>query len=153
MKKHISETEYCMWEVEFRLYKSYKNEIFSFKEAENDFNAKIGISWLEHDEEVIDGEFVLSGEFQYYACDSGHGGNIINDCLVAMREDGVDLSLFDDYDYEWSKIDLQSRPEYEENIQMSLSVSSLHDIKYHKPYFIGECLGIILDNCDCSNCN
>ena len=41
MKKHISETEYCMWEVEFRLYKSYKKEIFSFKEAENDFNAKI----------------------------------------------------------------------------------------------------------------
>ena len=32
---------------------------------------------------------MIFAEFSYYAYDSGHVRNIVNDCLIAIEEDGV----------------------------------------------------------------
>jgi hypothetical protein len=42
-------------------------------------------------------------EFYYY--DSGHGRNIVNDCLIAIEENGVQMDEFPYYECRWNKIE------------------------------------------------
>ena len=58
---------------------------------------------------------MIFAEFSYYAFDSGHGGNIVNDCLIAIEEDGVQMDKFPDYEYRWNKI--ESCPGYTDYLE------------------------------------
>ena len=92
----------------------------------------------------------LTTEIQYFACDSGHGGNIINDCLNALKEDSPGFGEMD-YEYRWNKRDYKDYLD-EPYIQWALDISSYGQIKIENEILIGGCLGLVWDDCKCENC-
>ena len=80
---NIEKTDFTLWEIEFEISKKYDSNKFSFEEAKQDFYEKIGV--VSVDEEDFERSEYLTTEIQYFACDCGHGGNIINDCLNALK--------------------------------------------------------------------
>ena len=147
-KIHIDDSDFVLWEVEFQVSKIYDRNNFTFKKALEHFQMALDIQ-LDDDPPENDEDIFLSCEFQYYACDNGHGSNIINDCLVAMKDDGINLDGFE-YEVHWLKLD-HKESENKDFIPMALSVS-YYDIKFDDPYFIGECLAGISSHCPCNNC-
>jgi hypothetical protein len=75
---NIEKTDFTLWEIEFEISKKYDSNKFSFEEAKKDFYEKIGVECGEEQEDFERFEY-LTAEIQYFACDCGHGGNIIND--------------------------------------------------------------------------
>jgi hypothetical protein len=148
--KHINQTDFTLWEVEFSIVLSYDRDDFTFQEAKEDFKQKVGIEALEEEDDETMPELLLTTEIQYYACDSGHGGNIINDCLIALQEDCPGFDEID-YEYEWRRLDYE---EYlnEPYISWALDISSYGDIKINDEILRGECLGLVWQNCQCENC-
>ncbi len=147
-KIHIDDSDFVLWEVEFQVSKIYDRNNFTFKKALEHFQMALNIQ-LDDDPPENDEDIYLSCEFQYYAFDNGHGSNIINDCLVAMKDDGINLDGFE-YEVHWLKLD-HKKSENKDFIPMALSVS-YYDIKFDDPYFIGECLAGISSHCPCDNC-
>lgn len=49
-------------------------------------------------------DIILTTEIQYFVCDSGHGGNIINDCINALKEDSPGYSEME-FEYRWNKLE------------------------------------------------
>ena len=86
-------------------------------------------------------EIVLTTEIQYYACDSGHGGNIINDCLNALKEDSPGFSECE-YEYRWIKLDYNHFLD-ETYISWAIELSSYGNIKYNDGILVGDCLGLV----------
>lgn len=150
-KKNIKSTDFTLWEIEFEITISYDKYKFTLEEAKQDFVTKIGAEG-EHDEilgKAFD-EIILTTEIQYFACDSGHGGNIINDCLNALREDSPGFNEAD-YEYRWTKLDYMHYIN-EPYISWALEISSYGQITYDNEILSGKCLGLIWDGCECENC-
>ena len=147
-RKNIKSTDFTLWEIEFEISKNYDSDKFSFEEAKKDFSEKIGdVNVEEEDFELFE---CLTTEIQYFACDSGHGGNIINDCLNALKEDSPGFGEMD-YEYRWNKRDYKDYLD-EPYIQWALDISSYGQIKIENEILIGDCLGLVWDDCKCDAC-
>ena len=140
---HIDDSDFTLWEVSFEISKNYEEEEYSFEEAKLDFLEKVGSDALEEEEDIDPSSFILTTEIQYYACDSGHGGNIINDCLLALKEDSPGYNDFD-YDYKWNKLNYKDFPSGEE-INIALDISTQKEVYFKEGYLIGEDLSIVWD--------
>jgi len=148
IKVKLDKSDLTLWEVIFKCYKSYKKNEIELEEAKKQFLELTQIDEPSIESSESNSTWDFSTEFSYYSCDGGHGSNIINDCIMAMREDGIDVDKLDDYDYNWNKLDLHNDKEY---IQMGLSTSH-SDIDFDGEYLIGECLIEFIEDCPCSNC-
>jgi len=146
----ILKSDFTLWEVEFRIFKSYDRKIFTAKQALKHFKKITGVDPFEFEDEGED-HINLSVEIQYYACDTGHGGNIINDCLIALKEDSQGIMEEADYDYSWTKLDYMNFLNSEE-INYALEISSFGDIQYGNKILRGKCLGLVWNDCSCDNC-
>ena len=149
-KKNIKSTDFTLWEIEFEISKYYNRDDYSFEDAKKDFEEKLGVEIIEEDDDEISSEIVLTTEIQYYACDSGHGGNIINDCLNALKEDSPGFSECE-YEYRWIKLDYNHFLD-EPYISWAIELSSYGNIKYNDGILIGDCLGLVWDDCECEAC-
>jgi|TARA_B100001971_G_C17859589_1_gene367658 hypothetical protein len=151
-KVKLSETKLTLWEVEFTFHQFYDKNDYTPEEAKKHFMSiadNLEPHEFEENSDESDENWYLSTEFCYYACDSGHGGNIINDCLVAMSDDGIQIDQIEDYDYKWNKLDISHDQEY---LPMGLSTYG-NDIKFEDGFLIGECLSEFIDNCSCKDCS
>ena len=147
-KVKLSDTEFTLWEVEFTISKSYDKKTFTAEQAKEHFTSisdNLEPSDFEDDSE--DDSWYLFTEVCYYSCDSGHGANIINDCLIAMSDDGIQMNQLD-YEYKWNKLDISHDHEY---LPMALSTYG-NDLKIEEEFLIGECLAEFIENCSCENC-
>ena len=151
IKIDLDSTNFTLWEVSFTVNKSYKREEFSFDDGYENFESICdGIAPDQEDEDFEeDDDWYFSAEFSYYACDSGHGDNIITDCLTAMSDDGIKSENFDEIEHSWRKLDLVHDAEY---IPMALSTYGNDDIKVENGKLIGVCLYEFVDDCTCSSC-
>ena len=150
MQLEILKSDFTLWEVEFRIFKSYDRKSFTNIQALKHFKQITGVDHLEFDDEEED-HINLSVEIQYFACDSGHGGNIINDCLIALQEDSPSIMNEADYEYSWRKLDYLNFLNSEE-INYALEVSSFNEIQYKNKILSGNCLGLVWNDCNCENC-
>ena len=151
-KVKLIETKLVLWEVEFTFHQFYDKNSFSPQEAVENFKSITdGLEPydFEENEDDSDDNWYLTTEVSYYACDSGHGANIVNDCLVAMADDGIKLDEIEDYDYQWNKLDISINQEY---IQMGLSTYS-NEITYEDGFLVGTCFSEFIDNCSCKECS
>jgi len=157
-KIKLSETQLTLWEVEFTVDKSYDKKNYTAEEARKHFKSiadNLEPDEFEENSDKSDEDWYLFATFSYYACDGGHGGNIINDCLVAMSDDGIrfgkvhSTDKFDDYEYKWHKLDISHDQEY---IPMGLSTYG-NNLKVEDGFLIGECLSEFIDNCSCKDCS
>ena len=145
---NIEKTDFTLWEIEFEISKKYDSNKFSFEEAKQDFYEKIGV--VSVDEEDFERSEYLTTEIQYFACDCGHGGNIINDCLNALKEDSIGFGEMD-YEYRWNKRNYKDYLD-EEYISWALDISSYGQIKYKDGILSGDCLLLVWDDCNCDQC-
>jgi hypothetical protein len=143
LKIPINESNFTLWEVEFEISMSYDKENYTFEEAQNDFLSKVGTSPIEEEEDSYETEINLSTEIQYYACDSGDGGNIINDCLNALRDDTPGFNDID-YEYRWKKLDYKDFLD-EPFIEWALEISSYGEIIHKDGFLIGYDLSLVLN--------
>ena len=143
LKLPIDESDFTLWEVEFEIFISYDKEDYTFVAARKDFLSKVGTNSLEEEEDDFGAEIYLSTEIQYYACDSGYGGNIINDCLNALRDEAPGFNDID-YEYRWSKLDYKDFLN-EPFIDWALELSSYGEIIYKDGFLIGEDLSLVLN--------
>lgn len=147
-KVKLSDTEFTLWGVEFTIYKSYDKKTFTAEQAKEHFiSLSDNLEPYDFEDDSEDDYWYLTTDFCYYACDSGHGGNIINDCLNAIFDDGIKMNQLD-YEYKWNKLDISHDHEY---IPMALSTYG-NDLKLEEEFLIGECLSEFIDNCSCVNC-
>lgn len=145
----IEKTDFTLWEIEFEISNNYDLDNFSFEEAKKDFYEKIGIDAYEEKEDFERFE-CLTTEIQYFACDCGHGGNIINDCLNALKEDSPGIGEMD-YEYSWNKRNYKDYLE-EPYISWALEISSYGQIKIKDGILSGDCLLLVWDDCSCDQC-
>lgn len=143
---HIDDTDFTLWEVAFEISNTYEGGDCSFDEAKLDFLEKVGVEAVEEEEDVDPSNFTLTTEIQYYACDSGHGSNIINDCLEALKEDSPGFNDLD-YEYKWNKLDYKTLKSGEE-INMALDLSTQKEIEYKDGFLIGGDLSVIWEEWD-----
>lgn len=146
-KIHISETNFTLWEVEFEITNSYDRKIFSFEDARKDFYDKIGLNALEESDGDMLDDIILTTEIQYFACDSGHGGNIINDCINALKEDSPGYGEME-FEYRWNKLEhknFMNDPDIKSNIEWALKLSSNGAITFEDGYLIGDDLSLVWD--------
>ena len=146
MQVKLSEAKIVLWKVTFEIRKDYDKKQFTFVEAKEHFYSKSdGIGPDETQEELdhTDESWYLSTEFSYYNCDSGHGANIINDCLIAIKEDGIEMDQFD-WEYRWQKIE-SSDEGYYDLLKMGLSTYS-KNIKLQGEIIVGENLSEFVDD-------
>ena len=147
-KVKLSDTKFTLWEVEFTISKSYDKKTFTAEQArENFMSISDNLEPFDFEDDSEDDSWYLFTEVCYYACDSGHGANIINDCLTAMSDDGIQMNQLD-YEYKWNKLDISHDHEY---IPMALSTYG-NDLKIEEEFLIGECLAEFIENCSCENC-
>ena len=150
-KIKIEKTNFTLWEIEFEISKKYDSNKFSFEEAKKDFYEKIGVEATNISEEEEFERFeYLTTEIQYFACDSGHGGNIINDCLNALKEDSPGFGETE-WEYSWNKRDYKDYL-HEPYIQWALDISSYGQIKIKDGVLSGDCLLLVWDECNCDQC-
>ena len=142
----IDESDFTLWEVEFSVSMNFSKGKYSFEEARKDFIAKVGTNPLEEEEDDFESDIFLSAEIQYYACDSGFGGNIINDCLVALQDDTPGFDEID-YEYRWTKLDYKNFLD-EPFISWALELSSYGEIIYDNGFLIGDDLSLVLNTDD-----
>ena len=147
-KIKLSEANITLWRVTFNISKFYNKNDYTLNKARRHFMSLVDEEGGEDYTEESDDDWYLSTEFSYYACDSGHGGNIINDCLNAIREDGIEMDEFPDYEYQWNKI--ESSQDYQEHLSYGLSTYG-RGIKIEDDFLLGECLSEFIDNCSCKN--
>jgi hypothetical protein len=148
---NIEKTDFTLWEIEFEISKKYDSNKFSFEEAKKDFYEKIGVEATNISEEEEFERFeYLTTEIQYFACDSGHGGNIINDCLNALKEDSPGFGETE-WEYSWNKRDYKDYL-HEPYIQWALDISSYGQIKIKDGVLSGDCLLLVWDECNCDQC-
>ena len=146
-KIHISESNFTLWEVEFVLTNSYDREKFSLEDARKDFYDKIGLNALEDSDDDMLDDIVLTTEIQYFACDSGHGGNIVNDCINALKEDSPGYGEME-FEYRWNKLEHKNyinEPDMKNYIEWALKLSSYGEIIFEDGYLIGDDLSLIWD--------
>jgi len=147
-KAKLNNTEFTLWEVEFTIYKNYNKKKFTAEQAKEHFlSISDNLEPYDFDDKVEDDFWFLTTDFSYYSCDGGHGGNIINDCLIAISEDGIKIDELD-YEYKWKKLDISHHHEY---IPMALSTYG-NDLKIEEEFLIGKCLAEFIDDCECVNC-
>jgi hypothetical protein len=145
-KLKLSDASIVLWEVTFEIAKDYDKKKYTFNEAQEHFctiSDGGGQDEFEEDLDDSDESWYFSDEFSYYCCDSGHGGNIINDCLIAISEDGINMDEFD-WQYRWRKID-SSDQGYHDYLKMGLATYS-KNIKLQGDVIIGENLSEFIDN-------
>lgn len=142
-KLHIDKSDFTLWEIEFEISNNYDREYFTFKEARKDFFEKIGVNPIEEEDDESNSEIFLSTEIQYFACDSGHGGNIINDCLVALKKDSPGYEEMD-FEYRWEKLNYKNHLN-ESYLDWALEISSNGQIILQNEFLIGEDLSLIWD--------
>lgn len=146
-KIHISETNFTLWEVEFEITNSYDREKFSFEDARKDFYDKIALNALEESDDDMLDDIILTTEIQYFACDSGHGGNIINDCINALKEDSPGYGEME-FEYRWNKLEHKNflnDPDMKSYIEWALKLSSYGEITFEDGYLIGDDLSLVWD--------
>lgn len=147
---NIEKTDFTLWEIEFEFTNSYDREKFTFEQARKDFFEKVGVDALEDEDDKLFSEIVLSTEIIYYSCDSGHGSNIINDCLNALKKDSPGFNEMD-YEYRWNKLDYNDYLD-EQYISWALDISSYGQIEYKDGILSGDCLLLVWDDCNCDQC-
>ena len=110
-------------------------------------------------EECGDGNgWTFKAECDYYQCDSGDGGNIVNDSITMMQDEGMNLDELE-YTYEWLKlIENGEKIENYQDFELDAALKTTGDYGYNtKPlqikdgYLVGECLSIFID-CQCEGC-
>jgi hypothetical protein len=92
-------------------------------------------------------DIVLTTEIQYFACDSGHGGNIVNDCINALKEDSPGYGEME-FEYRWNKLEHKNyinEPDMKNYIEWALKLSSYGEIIFEDGYLIGDDLSLIWD--------
>ena len=147
---NIKNTDFTLWEIKFEFSIYYNSDEFSFEEAKKDFFKKLGTNAQEEKEDMLFEEIFLSTEIVYYACDSGHGSNIITDCINALKEDSPGYN-HSEYQYTWNKLDYNDYIDSDE-IKWALHLSSNNQISYSKGVLSGDCLLLVWDDCSCDQC-
>lgn len=137
----IGLSDFTLWQVEFDLIASYNRDEYSFEEARLDFIEKHGLEPLNDEDDESNSEIVLYTDVLYYACDSGHGSNIVDDCISALSNDSKDFDSLE-YEYKWKKLDWKKYLN-DPAITMALEISSGGRIEFKDGMLIGSNLSLI----------
>ena len=132
----ISSTNFTLWKVTFSVWKTYERNKFSYDDAYENFESICdGVVPDQFEEDFDEDEdWYFSADFSYYACDSGHGSNIVNDCIASMNDDGINESNFDEWEYRWNQQSIEGNEDWIPSALASFN----ENIKFENGKLIGS---------------